>query len=145
MASAPVDPAIISSQIARPESCLRDRTSEITNLTKHDPQKPNGADARPVEASTNDSREVITATLRPPVPSRVPIAGSSATANVETEVLDSFRQFANFEKMRYSDRKRERVSQDKAIKLNDLKRFSTNFKLLTPVPKDLVPDRKSVV
>lgn len=63
----------------------------------------------------------------------------SATANVETEVLDSFRQFASFEKMRVSDNRRQRVSQDKAIKLNDLMKFSKNFKLLTPVPKDLVP------
>ena len=142
MASAPVDPAIISSQIARPESGLHDRASETINLTKQDSQKPNSADPLLVEAPkevANDSRDVVTANIRLSVPNRVPVAGSSATANVETEVLDSFRQFANFEKMRYSDRKRERVSQDKAIKLNDLKRFSTNFKLLTPVPKDLVP------
>ena len=66
-------------------------------------------------------------------------SGVSATENVETEVLDSFRQFANMEKMKVQDSRRNRASADKAVKLNDLMKFSKNFKLLTPVPKDLVP------
>ena len=41
--------------------------------------------------------------------------------------------------MKVSDHRRQRVSQDKAVKLNDLMKFSQNFKLNTPVPKDLVP------
>ena len=76
---------------------------------------------------------------RPPSASKVSIPSDSATANVENNLLDSFRNFANMEKMRVSDHRRQRVSHDKAIKLNDLMKFSKNFNLKTPVPKDLVP------
>lgn len=63
----------------------------------------------------------------------------NATANVETEVLDHFRQFANSEKLKMQERRRNQVSYDRNIKLNELMKFSKNFKLATPVPKDLVP------
>lgn len=63
----------------------------------------------------------------------------NATANVETEVLDHFRQFANSEKLKMQERRRNQASYDRNIKLNELMKFSKNFKLATPVPKDLVP------
>jgi hypothetical protein len=63
----------------------------------------------------------------------------NATANVETEVLDQFRQFANSEKLKMQERRRNQASYDRTIKLNELMKFSKNFKLSTPVPKDLVP------
>ncbi|KAJ5689725.1 hypothetical protein N7462_004117 [Penicillium macrosclerotiorum] len=63
----------------------------------------------------------------------------NATANVETEVLDHFRQFANNEKLKMQERRRNQASYDRTIKLNELMKFSKNFKLSTPVPKDLVP------
>ena len=66
-------------------------------------------------------------------------ASTTATENVEANLLDSFRQFANNEKMKVQDSRRQRQSVDKAVKLNDLMKFSKNFKLLTPVPTDLVP------
>ena len=65
--------------------------------------------------------------------------GLTATENVESEVLDSFRQFAANEKIKVQDHKRHRASAEKSVKINDLKKFSENFKLLTPVPNDLVP------
>ncbi|KAJ5946659.1 hypothetical protein N7454_003498 [Penicillium verhagenii] len=71
-------------------------------------------------------------TVKRPVP-------ENATANVETEVLDHFRQFANTEKLRMQERRRNQASHDRTIKLNELMKFSKNFKLSTPVPKDLVP------
>ena len=55
--------------------------------------------------------------------------------DVKSEVLDSFRNLAIFEKDRLADDRRKRVSH---IMLNDLKRFSANIKLHTPVPEDLV-------
>lgn len=66
-------------------------------------------------------------------------APDNATANVETEVLDQFRQFANSEKQKMQERRKNQVSYDRNIKLNELMKFSKNFKLATPVPKDLVP------
>ena len=72
-------------------------------------------------------------------PAKQPGKGALATNSVENDVLDSFRQFAANEKIKVQDHKRSRAFQDKAVKLNDLMKFSQNFKLLTPVPKDLVP------
>ncbi|KAJ5160484.1 uncharacterized protein N7482_007488 [Penicillium canariense] len=67
------------------------------------------------------------------------VVPENATANVETEVLDHFRQFANSEKLKMQERRRNQASYDRTIKLNELMKFSKNFKLSTPVPKDLVP------
>lgn len=145
---APVDPAIISSQIARPEGTVQNHDEKLPNESKAELSKSNeGAresSTKAVSESVNDASTetnevVITSKSRFPGTSKMAGPSVSATLNVETEVLDSFRQFASFEKMRVSDSRRQRVSQDKAIKLNDLMKFSKNFKLLTPVPKDLVP------
>ena len=135
----PVDPAIISSQIARPES--KPQPTQKNDLTQvGDSGKATETKAEP--SSTLPKQEPVTTKAAPPKPTLTGKTGTpagSATENVETEVLDSFRQFANIEKMRVQDSRRNRASQDKAIKLNDLMKFSKNFKLLTPVPKDLVP------
>ncbi|MCJ1229114.1 hypothetical protein MMC12_005779 [Toensbergia leucococca] len=145
VAGAPVDPAIISSQIARPNSKSEEQTEVVPNkveaasdtaITKESSQREQIREAAKV---LSPSKEPIPSTLRPASTTKAPTSGSSATENVETELLDSFRQFANMEKMKLHDHRRHRVSQDKAIKLNDLMKFSKNFKLMTPVPKDLVP------
>jgi len=70
---------------------------------------------------------------------RKPGRPDNATANVEHELLDSFKQFSAAEKLRVSERQRSLARESKAVKLNDLKKFSQNFKLNTPVPSDLVP------
>ena len=72
------------------------------------------------------------------LPAKRPVP-ENATANVETEVLDHFRQFANSEKLKMQERRRNQASYDRTVKLNELMKFSKNFKLSTPVPKDLVP------
>jgi hypothetical protein len=60
------------------------------------------------------------------------------TATVEVDVRDAFKQFANEEKLRVQQRKQDQKDADKKVRLNDLMKFSQNFKLNTPVPKDLV-------
>ncbi|KAI9701453.1 MAG: hypothetical protein M1836_001508 [Candelina mexicana] len=72
-------------------------------------------------------------------PNRVPGRTDDATANVESELLQSFKEFSSTEKMKFIERKRNQAKHDKDIKLNDLMKFSKNFQLKTPVPKDLVP------
>lgn len=67
------------------------------------------------------------------------LGAENATANVEAEVLDHFRQFANNEKIKMQERRRNQASYDRTMKLNELMKFSKSFKLSTPVPKDLVP------
>ena len=131
---APVDPAIISSHLVRPDESSQNNEKGVTNEVQVD-----HIITEPSKEETKEVKETVINHARLPGPSKAAIPTVSATANVETEVLDSFRQFASTEKMRVSNHRRQRVSQDKAIKLNDLMKFSKNFKLLTPVPKDLVP------
>ena len=158
MAGAPVDPAIISSQIARPDASPPGQVNTAVRPAEDSAVATSSGDVKSQDAKKEGVKDISTGkavvanTPRPTdttkaVPASTPrpadTAKSStpnATANVETaEVLDSFRNFAMFEKNRLADDRRKRVSQDKAIKLNDLKKFSTNFRLHTPVPKDLVP------
>lgn len=137
----PLDPAIISSQIARSSSKTQEvQTTDVTQAAK--PIEPSEAQKTPVPNLPRHNPVAKDVSSKPALPAVAGKAGGlgvNATENVETELLDSFRQFANLEKMRVQDSRRNRASADKAIRLNDLMKFSKNFKLLTPVPKDLVP------
>jgi hypothetical protein len=62
-----------------------------------------------------------------------------ATATVEKDVVNAFKAFTATEKLRAQEHQRAAAKRDKAVKLNDLKKFAQNFKLHTPVPQDLVP------
>ena len=143
VAGAPVDPAIISSQIARPDANPQVHKSVAGKPAETSAVGKVSTDVKPqdmkkeVVKDSSTGKAPAASTPRPTDVSKAPT--SNATSNVEVEVLDSFRNFAMFEKNRLADDRRKRVSHDKAIKLNDLKKFSTNFKLHTPVPKDLVP------
>ncbi|KAJ5099032.1 hypothetical protein N7532_006033 [Penicillium argentinense] len=69
-------------------------------------------------------------------------ATENGTATFESKVRDDFRQFASSEKAhvaKVQERRRNQVAHDRIVKLNELMKFSKNFKLSTPVPKDLVP------
>jgi len=140
VAGAPVDPAIISSQIASPDTSPQRPKGEMTN-----PIETSAASGGPGAAAGPEPSKDYTKDAPITKPAAINNARPSdpvkpnATANVEAEVLDSFRTFAEKQKMQVADNKRQRVSHDKAIKLNDLKAFSKNFSLHTPVPKDLVP------
>ena len=139
---APVDPAIITSQIARKDNIPINEPHATppqshTDVTQAD-IKPSPTVPQTKE-TTKNGEDTPANSSRPTGAAKGPIPSDSATANVEANLLDSFRSFANMEKMRVSDHRRQRVSQDKAIKLNDLMKFSKNFNLKTPVPKDLVP------
>lgn len=141
---APVDPAIISMQMAgsgTEEVEKLPAAQEVRNGAETSASKP----AVPSEADKGTSKpfsaskEASSSASRQLAPIKTSKVGESATANVETELLDSFKQFANMEKMKVHDQRRQRVTHDKAIKYNDLMKFAKNFKLQTPVPKDLIP------
>lgn len=110
---------------------------------------PAATPAAPSQAATKDAASADKQQAPASTEADVPPAGAApatkrsapenATANVETEVLDHFRQFANNEKLRVQERRRNQASYDRTVKLNELMKFSKNFKLSTPVPKDLVP------
>ncbi|OJJ49609.1 hypothetical protein ASPZODRAFT_128095 [Penicilliopsis zonata CBS 506.65] len=112
-----------------------------SELPQEKPQQPAAAQPTitvkpPVEAASKPAAAKI-----PPSTTTLPKrpAVENATANVETEVLDHFRQFANSEKLKMQERRRNQASYDRTVKLNELMKFSKSFKLATPVPKDLVP------
>lgn len=142
---APVDPAIIASQVARSEHNQQGALSSSTSQIRQSSEANNATTTAPLEVPKVTGKAVLPVeqvaanSRRPSNSTKGPIPSDSATANVEANLLDSFRNFANLEKMKFSDHRRQRVSQDKAVKLNDLMKFSQNFKLHTPVPKDLVP------
>ncbi|PSN68590.1 hypothetical protein BS50DRAFT_571836 [Corynespora cassiicola Philippines] len=164
VAGAPVDPAIISSQLARPDTTPKPvATPPAEKQPTPEPPKteapkndvPAAAPAKvepPKDAATKSETkptlpgkanvEKPSTTLKPAVagiPARKPGRPDNATANVEHDLLDSFKQFSAAEKLRMSERQRSLARESKAVKLNDLKKFSQNFKLNTPVPQDLVP------
>ncbi|KAL8775681.1 MAG: hypothetical protein Q9209_000177 [Squamulea sp. 1 TL-2023] len=144
VAGAPVDPAIISMQMAGNGTDPVDKQAAMKESQEAMETPATKPEASPetinvVSKPTSSSNEPSSNSPRPAAPLMASKVGESATANVETELLDSFKQFANTEKMKLIDHRRQRVTQDKAIKLNDLMKFSQNFKLETPVPIDLVP------
>lgn len=61
---------------------------------------------------------------------------SLVSPETETAILDSFKAFAAGEKQKILEKQKENARQ-KAVKLAELKRFSENFKLSTPIPEDL--------
>lgn len=93
-------------------------------------------------ASTSTEQKSISSKINTDTPAtsvKQRTVPENATANVESEVLDQFRQFANTEKAKMQERRRNQATYDRTVKLNELMKFSKNFKLNTPVPKDLVP------
>ncbi|KAL1304719.1 hypothetical protein AAFC00_003666 [Neodothiora populina] len=157
---APFDPAIISSQIARPT---------VTTSLSSDGQTPKPQTPAQMPAQTDEASKPVTlaqlttdsANAKPPTATlaapSITVAGDSQSAKprrageggtegVERRVLDSFKQFSNTEKLKYQqhqramqERTRTSVRQEKSVKLNDLKKFAANFKLYSRVPDDLVP------
>ncbi|KAF2622234.1 hypothetical protein BU25DRAFT_452165 [Macroventuria anomochaeta] len=163
---APVDPAILSSTIARPDSAAAQAAQQTTTPAVEKPTTPAPAPApatapsqpdAPKEAASQTETETKPAAATEPVaelaqkpstaakpaiaaiPPRKAAKPHDATTNVEHDLLDSFKAFSAAEKLRMSERQRSIARENKAVKLNDLKKFALNFKLSTPVPTDLVP------
>jgi hypothetical protein len=160
VAGAPVDPAIISAQLSKPESQSRPGTKPQMNdenatkatadvrktdvLETIDEAYQNGtvkeqtttAEPLAVENATENSSKVrsINASVSPQRrgPSDAPTEG------IEDKVLSAFHQFKDNEKLKYEEVRRLKAKTERTTKLNDLLRFSKTFKLKTPVPSDLV-------
>ncbi|KAF1928540.1 uncharacterized protein M421DRAFT_148530 [Didymella exigua CBS 183.55] len=181
---APVDPAILSSTIARPDSAAA-KAAQQTSSTTEKPTTPVPATPATVAPATAAPATAVPATAAPAtvvpatavpsqpeapkgaaaktetkpttaqpvaekpasaaksaiaaIPPRKAAKPHDATTNVEHDLLDSFKAFSAAEKLRMSERQRSIARENKAVKLNDLKKFALNFKLSTPVPTDLVP------
>lgn len=132
VSGAPVDDAIISATLAKQPPAQKQTQAEVPIASKP-------IDAAPAPASTN-----VVPTVQPtiaPTENQAPakVAQPNATATVEKDVVAAFKTFSQTEKLRALEQQRKAVRHDKAVKLNDLKKFAENFKLNTPVPSDLIP------
>ncbi|RVX73050.1 hypothetical protein B0A52_02176 [Exophiala mesophila] len=153
---APIDPAIISSQLAPPQhprtapekpeaGTAQSATTDVsaatlTEATTTD-QKPSTTNlsAQPktsIEDTADKEKDTEGQLTRSADPTGPTSPGP--TENVEVKVLNQFRQFADAEKQRVIERRKAQANQDRTAKLNELLRFSKTFKLKTPIPTDLI-------
>ncbi|EEU48001.1 uncharacterized protein NECHADRAFT_90259 [Fusarium vanettenii 77-13-4] len=162
---APVDPAIISSQIKAP---AKKQPTPVPEEPK--PQTPDAnknvsapkvdaqkvpAEAKPAEAPANSPKpaaqpangkatetksvDKTNAALRPSASGAVAgAAAPSATSTVEHDVLKEFKSFASQQRQNAEKARSNKAKADKEVKLTELKKFASSFKLSTPVPTDLV-------
>ena len=169
---APIDPAIISSQIRAqppkqetsptPEQPLVSPAGSNANLNGIGAAKPDVPDAAETKAADDKPTEPkpspsLSDTKTPSVKSADKLAVSgrsvgpgsrtlspqaketpSATSTVERDVLKEFKTFATQQRMNAEKVRSTKAKADKEIKLTELKKFATSFKLSTPVPTDLV-------
>ena len=127
MPGAPHDPAIISSQLVRPES-MQQKPPQTTQST---PQI-----VLPEPAPKISSRPAFPEMVRT-IPTTS--AGTSGPAPIEKDLSVTFKNFVNNEKERVKKKKADMVHRDRESKLRELKKFSESFSLKTAVPQDLVP------
>lgn len=135
---APVDPAIISSSLARP-SPLASPTPNASDIPPKGASTTSAEEASKTELPSNESSKTPATKSTLPASKLTPGTEGSATATVEKDVVNAFKAFTAAEKLKAQDHQRSLVKRDKAVKLNDLKSFAKNFKLHTEVPSDLIP------
>lgn len=164
---APVDPAIISSQIRAPGKRQTPTPSEQSRGQTPDPTKNGVAKAdtsKPAEDQATEEVMQPASKAAQPKDSKAPEASGgskpatppqaeasttrktsagtnetpSATSTVERDVLKEFKSFASQQRMNAEKVRTSKAKADKEVKLTELRKFATSFKLSTPVPNDLV-------
>ena len=144
VSGAPVDPAIISSQLARPDKPAAERPKPTVAAKASKPEAATPPTTTESSFSvTPDTKATLTTTpsssSRTASPQVKPEGVPNATATVERDVTNAFKTFATRERRVVENARMTKAKNDKEIKLNDLKKFADSFKLHTPVPSDLVP------
>jgi hypothetical protein len=138
-----VDPAIISSALAKPEKSEGAPPKENQLPKKPIPsplsKSPKIDETSKTQTSTTPAKATLDKVLPPQAKVSPAAKEGGATATVEKDVVNAFKAFTATEKLRAQEHQRQAAKRDKAVKLNDLKKFAQNFKLHTPVPQDLVP------
>lgn len=140
---APVDPAIISSALAKSEQSEAPLPKDNQNPKKPIPSPLSKSPKVDETSKTQTTTTPAKTSLEKVLPNQSKVSPASkeggATATVEKDVVNAFKAFTATEKLRAQEHQRQAAKRDKAVKLNDLKKFAQNFKLHTPVPQDLVP------
>jgi hypothetical protein len=148
VAGAPFDPAIISSQISKPQTAQTTlpRDAPVPIPSKDGPAATvpqlganQSGQINPVAGASGDSAaDSLASSAAPAIKDKQP----PATGNLARDTADAFKQFVNEEKLRMrqqTEAKKLQGRTEKNVKLNDLKKFAANFKLKSRVPDDLVP------
>ena len=115
----------------------REPQSTATNEQSHIGPKTQVTDASKRLKPPVDTTPLLAQLRKPDRAPTKPSGKSLVGNNVESALLDSFKQFSAAEKLRTSERKQTRARESEPVKLNDLKRFSETFKYDTPVPEDI--------
>lgn len=146
----PMDPAIISSQLARPGAPSKTTSQQSVQATVAGQGRTASlAQGTPVAVTKTKDLDLATmvgsssTTKLPPRKMASPSPERSqnpalASQGVEKKVLGEFRQFADVERARVAEKKRMQTKQDRHAKINELRSFAKRFKLKTPIPEDLV-------
>lgn len=163
---APVDPAIISSQLktqkntpavskqddskSRPASKVEAPSApaavkspepkpenKIKPENKVESQKPSEAKTTNQNSTPLKPSAATSRTISPQAKDGQGVA-PSATSTVERDVLNSFKTFASQQRMNAEKARSTKAKADKEVKLIELKKFADSFKLPTPVPMDLI-------
>ena len=121
-----------------PTASEKDESVSTTKTATNGNQKSTPT-ATPVSKGPQESAPAKPSQPAAPSPGRAVNKEGGVAATVEKDVVTAFKNFSAHEKMRAVENQRRLARQDKAVKLNDLKKFAQNFKLNTPVPQDLVP------
>lgn len=145
VSGAPVDPAIISSQLARPAA---EKPAPITAKPEQQSKPVKREIATPPTttessfASTQDSKtapaKTATNTSRTASPHTQATGTPNATATVEVDVVTAFKGFAAQQRTQADNLRMNKARADKDLKLKELKSFAASFKLNSPLPTDLV-------
>ncbi|KAK7415846.1 poly(A)-binding protein binding protein [Neonectria punicea] len=165
---APIDPAIISSQIKAPpkkqpspapapaseESKTPVPDSNKNGVTTKNDDSKLVTEKKAAEATTTPEPKAVTqpattkatdakpadknSTLRNSTTAARNEGAPSATSTVEHDVLKEFKTFATQQRQNAEKARSNKARADKEVKLTELKKFANSFKLSTPVPTDLV-------
>lgn len=116
-AGVPYDPAIISSSMAVPSDNNANVVPPPQPLVTPPPRKP--------------VQRVVEPHKHPDLPSK--------SNGIESELAGNFRQFVSVEVERLNQKKQYLQKKEKSERLHDFKKFSEDYKIITPVPPDLLP------
>ncbi|KAI2468312.1 hypothetical protein F4781DRAFT_443689 [Annulohypoxylon bovei var. microspora] len=158
---APVDPAIISSQLkaqknqtavpkqddTKSRPATKAEAPASSPAVKPADAKPDGKVESQVKPAEGKAANQSTAPLRPSAATSRTISPQakdgqgvppSATSTVERDVLKEFKTFASQQRLNAEKARSTKAKADKEVKLIELKKFADSFKLPTPVPMDLI-------
>ncbi|KAI0124840.1 LsmAD domain-containing protein [Xylariales sp. AK1849] len=159
---APIDPAIIASQLKTQKNQsapkVEDSEAHTTPVNETAPvpvatptsktPEPRAETKSEVTQKPTDAKSA-SQTLTPQRPSAATsrtispqakegTVAPSATSTVERDVLKEFKSFANQQRMNAEKVRSTKAKADKEVKLIELKKFAESFKLPTRVPVDLI-------